>query len=172
MEEDKTQHQQAKHQRVFFWFGDDLAVDYRPHVAKTGMCASPVERSRMKIADGFVQNAGAYPRRRVQLGIRQTAEYANPQGVSKGVVIHKKVRDGLGSAADGDGGRVGGAGDEGGIGFAAAGNSGIDRSDVFGVGARKQGRESQHLAGGVVGVVKVAVVGESPRVSIGVYVVG
>ena len=75
-------------------------------------------------------------------------------------------------AGEGDGGRVGGAGIEGGVGFAAAGNSGIDRSDVFGVGAGKQGREGKYLAVGVVGVVKVAVVGEPPSVSIGVDAVG
>ena len=31
MEEDEGQCKQCKHKRVFFWFGDDLAVDDNPH---------------------------------------------------------------------------------------------------------------------------------------------
>ena len=58
----KTQGKQAKDQRVFFRLWDDLVVDYRPHVPKTGMCARPVESSRMKVADGFVEDAVANPK--------------------------------------------------------------------------------------------------------------
>ena len=66
--------------------------------------------------------------------------------------------DGSVAAADGDGGRVGGAGGKGDVGFAAAGNSGIHRGDVFGVGTRKQGRELEDLVAGLVGVEDVAVI--------------
>ena len=31
MKEDKTQSKQAKDQGIFFWFGDELAVDHNPH---------------------------------------------------------------------------------------------------------------------------------------------
>ena len=62
MKENKDQSKQAKDKSVFSGFGDDLAVDYRPHVAKTGIGTRPVESSRMKVADGFVDYAGAHPR--------------------------------------------------------------------------------------------------------------
>ena len=68
------------------------------------------------------------------------------------------MRDGSAAAADGNRGRVGGAGEKGNVGFAAAGNSGSHRSDVFGVGAGKQGRELEAGVAGLVGVEDVAVV--------------
>ena len=73
------------------------------------------------------------------------------------ILIHKQAGNGSGaSAGDGDGGRVGGVGGKSDVGLAAAGNAGIDRSDVFGVGAGKQGRKSRQLVVGSVGVVQVA----------------
>ena len=73
------------------------------------------------------------------------------------ILVHKQAGDGAGaSAGDGDGGRIGGAGGKSDVGSASAGNSGIHRSDVFGVGTGKQGRKSQQLVGGAVGVVQIA----------------
>ena len=80
--------------------------------------------------------------------------------------MHKKVGNGSAAAADGYGGRVGGVGGKGDVGSAAAGNSLSYRIDVFGVGAGKQGRKGERLAAGIVGVIKVAVAGKSPSVSI------
>ena len=59
MKEHKTQCKQAEHQRVFFWFGDDLAVDDNPHRAagrrKTrGQIFVVTESSRKEVADGLL----------------------------------------------------------------------------------------------------------------------
>ena len=66
--------------------------------------------------------------------------------------------DGAVAAADVKARRVGGAGEKGDVGFAAAGNSRSHRGDVFGVGAGKQGRELEADIAGLVGVENVAVV--------------
>ena len=85
------------------------------------------------------------------------------------ILIHPKTGNGSSaSASDGDCGRVGGIGGKGDVGFTAAGNSGIHRSNVFGVRAGKQGRKSQQLVVRAVGVVNIAAVATSinePRVS-------
>ena len=77
--------------------------------------------------------------------------------------MHVKVRDGLVSVGvvagfKGDGRGVGGAGGKGDVGFAAAGNSGIDRSDVFGVGAGKQGGKGNVLIVGFGAGIQISVV--------------
>ena len=66
MKENKTQRKEAEDEGVFFWLGDDLAVDsdlYGSGVGrrKSGKCARPVEGSHMEVADGFVDQAGARP---------------------------------------------------------------------------------------------------------------
>ena len=68
------------------------------------------------------------------------------------------MRNGAAGTADGEGRRVGGAGGKGDVGSASAGNSGSYRSDVFGVGAGKQGRKLKVGIAGLVGIVNVAVV--------------
>ena len=81
---DEGQREQAKHKRVFFRFGDDLAVNDNPHRAvrlrrKPGSKKSVIVGSRKEVADGFVDDAGANPSRRIPAGIRQTApRNANP----------------------------------------------------------------------------------------------
>ena len=78
MEEDEAKRKQAKHKGVFLRLGDDLAVDYRLHVAKLRRRAGSIESPRMEVADGFVQNSRTHPRRSSVLDIRQTAGGANP----------------------------------------------------------------------------------------------
>ena len=68
------------------------------------------------------------------------------------------MRNASAVSADGDGRRVGDVVGKSDVGSVVSRNSRIDRSDVFGVGARKQGRKSQHLVVGVVGIVDVVVV--------------
>ena len=74
MKEDKAQSKQAKHKSVFFWFGDDLAVDdeaYRTGAVRRKIrpVAHPIiESSRKKVANRFVDDAGAYPRRSLLVG--------------------------------------------------------------------------------------------------------
>ena len=80
--------------------------------------------------------------------------------------MQEKVGNGSAAAADGYGGRVGGIGGKGDVGSAAAGNSLSYRIDVFGVGAGKQGGQRDVDVVGLVGVIKVAVAGKSPSVSI------
>ena len=128
----------------------------------------------MEVANRFVDQARAYPRRSLSAAIKQIGRLnANAQTIpsvtNMHILIHPKAGNGAGApAGDGDGGRVGGAGDKGEVGLAAARNSGIDRSDVFGVGAGKQGRKRQQLVVRAVGVVDVAAVApriNEPRVS-------
>ena len=77
------------------------------------------------------------------------------------------MRNGAAAAADGNGGRVSGAGGKGDVGFASARNSGIHRGNVFGVRTRKQRRKLEDLVAGLVGIEDVAVVAVNlPRVLI------
>ena len=64
--------------------------------------------------------------------------------------------NGSAATADGDGGRVGGAGGKSDVGFSAARNSGSYQLDVIGIGAGKQGRQRDVDIAGLVGVVEVA----------------
>ena len=85
------------------------------------------------------------------------------------ILIHPKAGNGSGaSACDGDGGRVGGIGGKGDVGLASSRNAGQHRVPVCGVRAGKQGRKSQQLVVGAVGLVDVAAVAariNEPRVS-------
>ena len=181
VEENEGQGKQAKHQRVFFWFGDGLAVKDNSHRAvrlrhkpgrPTASTHRIIEGSRKKIADGFVQNAGAHPSRRLPAGIAQTAPGdTNPYGITKKIasVIQEKIGNGAAGAADGNRRRVGGAGGKGDVGFAAARYSRIHRSDVLGVRTGKQGRKRDRLVAGLVGVEDMpiaVVVDRLPRISI------
>ncbi len=179
MEEHKAEGKQAEDEGVFFRFGDDLAVDDNSHRAiglrrKTSIPHSPtiIEGSRKEVADGFVDNAGAHPSRRIPAGIAQTAPGdPNPYDISKKStsVIQEKIGNGSVSAGNSDGRRVSGVGGKGDIGSAAARNSGSHRSDVSGVGTGKQGRQRDRLVVGLIGIVKVVVRRrKSPRVSRGV----
>ena len=165
--DNKTQSEQAEDEGVFFWFGDDLAVDNNPHRAvrrsRKSRDASPIiEGSRIEVADGLVDYTGAHPRRSLIVAVNQVGRLnANAPTISMKIrsLVHKQAGNGSGaSAGNGDGGRVGGAGEKSDVGLAASGNSGIYRSDVFGVGAGKQGRQGQQLVVGAVGVIDVAVV--------------
>ena len=152
MEEDEGQRKQCKHKRVFFGFGDDLAVKDNSHRAvrlrrkpgrPTASTHKIIEGFRKEIADGFVQNAGARPSGGIVGRIRQVASRdANPYDITKSrtSVIQEKIGHGSAAAADGNCGRIRGAGGKGDVRFAAARNSGIHRSDVCGIGAGKQGR--------------------------------
>ena len=169
-ENDKAQGKQAEDESVFFRFGDDLAVDDNPHRAKSGGTITMIESSRKEVADGFVDQACSHPRRSLPIAIKQVGRLvANAQTIVlvQGrvyklrvcILAHKQAGNGSGaSAGDGDCGRVSGVGGKSDVGFASARNSGVHRCDVFGVGAGKQGRKSQQLVAGAVGVVKVAVV--------------
>ena len=161
MEEDKDERKQAEDEGIFFWFGDDLAVDSNLYRALC-ICRKISSRgiivgSRKEIPNRFIQNAGAHPSRRIPGGIGQIAPRdANPHLVKSGIILHKKVGNGSIAAADGDGRRVGSAGGKGNVRFASARNSGQHRVPVCGIGAGKQGRERDGLIGRRVGVVDVS----------------
>ena len=88
MKENKAQRKEGENEGIFFWFGDDLAVDPNLHRAvrlrrkmRTPKEATNpiVEGSRKEVADGFVDDAGARPSRRLPAGIRESAPRdANP----------------------------------------------------------------------------------------------
>ena len=113
MKENKAQRKQSKHKRVFFRFGDDLAVGDKPYgasvVRRKSASQTPIESPRKEIANGFVDYARTYPSGRISGGIGQTASRdANPNVVRfTTIFIHKKVRNGSAAAADGNGGGVG-----------------------------------------------------------------
>ena len=171
-EEDKTQRKQAEHEGVFSWFGDDLAVDSDLYgsvrvVRKIDTIRRSTVGSYKEVADGFVQNARTCPSRSIPSGIGQSASGdANPHLVKRGIILHKKMGNSSAAAADGDGGRVSGAGRKSDVGFAAAGNSRIHRSDVFGIGTGKQRRKRDVLIVGPVGLENVSAIGigKPPRV--------
>ena len=109
--DNKTQSEQAKHQGVFFGFGDDLAVDDKPYRAaglrrktRSSHSRTIIEGSRKEVADGFVDNAGARPSRRIPGGIGQIASGdPNPYGISTETsLIHEKIGNGSVGAGDGD----------------------------------------------------------------------
>ncbi len=165
MKKYKTQRKQAEDEGVFLRFGDDLAVDNNPHRAvrrsRKSRNSSPIiESSRIEVADGFVDHARALPRRSLPVPIKQVGRLnANAPTIPMKIrsLIHKQAGNGSGaSACDGDGRRIGGVGGKSDVGFAAAGNSGIHRSDVFGVGAGKEGREINGLIGREVVLVNFA----------------
>ena len=178
MKENKDQSKQAKDKSVFFWFGDDLAVDDNPHRAvglrrktrpRIARSTPIIVGSGKEVADGFVQNPGAYPSRSIPAGIVQSRSGdTNSHLVVIGIIIHEKMGNGSAATAGGDGRGVGGAGGKIDIGSASAGNSGSHRVDVYRVGARKQGRELKVGIAGLVGVEEVSVIGrpEFPSVSI------
>ncbi len=68
------------------------------------------------------------------------------------------MRNGSVAAADGDGGGVRRAGGKGDVGLAAARNSGVHRSDIFGVGTGEQGRKREVDVAGLVGVENVSAI--------------
>ena len=165
MEENKTQSKQAENEGVFFRFGDDLAVEgdlQRAIVArrKPGILIAPTiirESSRKEVANRFVDDAGAYPSRRIPDGIGQTAPgNANSHPIFSVLILHKKAGNGSAGAGDGDGRRVGDAGGKSDVGLAAARNSGGYGLDVFSVGTGKQGRQRESLGVWLVGVVNVS----------------
>ena len=120
----------------------------------------------MKVADGFIQNAGTHPSRRLPAGIGEIAiRDANPQSIIVAIIPHPKVGNGSVGAADGDGGGVGGVGGKN-LGSSAARNSLLNGLDVCRVaGTGKQGRKREGCTGkvGLVGVEKVSV--DSPSIS-------
>ena len=138
----------------------------RPGIARS---TPIIVGSRKEVADGFADDAGAHPSRSIPAGIVQsTSRDANPHVISSVIIIQEKMGNGSAATASGDGRRVGGAGGKGDVGSAASGNSGSHRVDVYGVGARKQGRELEVGIAGLVGVEEVSVIGRSefPSVSI------
>ncbi len=175
VEENESERKQAEDKSIFFRFGDDLAVDDNSHrvVPRRKMAGATsifmiIEGSRKEVANRFVDHARSHPRRSLPAAVKQVGRFnANAQTIPSAlrrrirILVHKQSGDGAGaSAVDGDGRRVSGAGGESDVGSASAGNSCIDRVDVFGVGAGKQGRKSQQLVVGAVGVVQVASKGE------------
>ena len=113
-ENDEAEGKQAEDKRVFFGFGDDLAVDDNPYGAGTVQrkpsSQIPIESSRKEVANRFVDYARTCPSRRIPGGIGQTASRdANPNVVRfTAIFIHKKMGNGSAAAADGDGRRVSG----------------------------------------------------------------
>ena len=171
MENDKAQSKEAKHKRVFFWFGDEGTVEGEPHRAlrirrKTSGRSVATEGSRKEVADGLVDQSGAHPGRRGSAGIGQIAPGDTNSKVicSTTILIHKKVRDGSAAAANSDGRSVGGASGKSDVGSAAARNSGSHRIDVYGISAGKQGRKREVDIAGLVGVENVSVIIYLPRV--------
>ena len=163
----KSQSKQAEDEGVFFWFGDDLAVDDHSHRSVACRRKPGIRRaiiiegpSRKEVADGLVDDARAHPSRRIPGGVGQSASRdANPYCVLHSIIIiHEKMGNGSVDAGDGDGRRVGSVGGKSDVGSAASRNSGSHRSDVYRVGAGKQGRKLKVGRSGLVGVVKVAVV--------------
>ena len=77
----KTQGKEGEDEGVFFRFWDDLAVDDNAHrttaachkIAIQETISVVIEGSRKEIADGFVDDAGADPSRRIPAGIGQSA---------------------------------------------------------------------------------------------------
>ncbi len=65
MKENKAQGKQTKHKRVFLRFGDDLAVNSNQRALIGEKAANAIRLAsiapRSKIADGFVDCAGAEP---------------------------------------------------------------------------------------------------------------
>ncbi len=149
MKEDKAQRKEGEDEGVFLRFGDDLAVDDKPHRAvgsrrkiRISHSRTIIESSRKEIADGFVDNARPHPSGRIPAGIRQTASRdPNPHIISIGSIIQEEVGNGSAAAADEDPQSVGGAGGKGDVGFAASGNSRQPRVPVCSIGAGKQGRK-------------------------------
>ena len=86
MEENEGDGKQTEDEGVFLGFGDDLAVDDDPNRAiglrrktRSSRRRTIIESSRMEVADGFVEDAGAHPSRRIPAGIGQIAPGdANP----------------------------------------------------------------------------------------------
>ena len=174
MEEDKGEGKQAEDQRVFFRFGNDLAVDDNPQRA-TAAChkiaiqeaiSVVIEGSRKEIPDGLVQNAGTHPSRSILARIRQTASRdANPHIIRvSAIFIQVKKGNGSVAAADSDGRRVGGVVGKRGSRAPNSRRSGSHRGNVSGVGTRKQGRQREVGIVGLVVVEKV-VARSSPTVS-------
>ena len=102
--------------------------------------------TRFKAAKRFVQQARSAPRRSVVVLISErTAAHPNAQIVPikepTAASVHKHVRDGSVAACEGDSRGVRSAGGKSDVRLATTGNSGIQRSNVFGVGAGKQGRK-------------------------------
>ena len=166
-EENEGQRKEGEDEGVFFWFGDDLAVDGDSNLGNSRRkmdgatsISMIIEGSRKEVANRFVNQARSHPRKSLSAPIKQVGRLvANAQTIPRviRILVHKQAGDGAGApACDGDGGRVGGTGGKGDVGLASAGNTGIDRGNVFGVGAGKQGRKSRQLVVGTVGVVQVA----------------
>ena len=101
----KTQSEEAKHQRVFFWFGDDLAVNPNQRALIGEKAAKAIHlasvASRSKIGDGFVDCAGAEPTHAGSGVVNQIGDAAHPyaQIVIITVVIMMHIHGANGSAA-------------------------------------------------------------------------
>ena len=111
----------------------------------------------MEVADGFVDQTGAYPSRGLPVGIGKIATSRNtdPHLVSTGTIIHEKVGNGSAAAADGDGRRVRRVSSES-LRSSAAGNPFSYRFHVCRVGAGEERRERDLRVRRLVGVVNVA----------------
>ena len=163
MKENKTQGKEGEDKGVFFWLRNDGAVNAQSHSAAGKIRSQPRIDPHIlneEISNRLVQHARPRPRRSLscETSIVEGAAHPNANVIGDIYIIHEhrsnRAVDGRG--ADGDGGRVRRAGGKSDVGFAAAGNSGIDRCDVFGVGTGKQGRERDLRVGRRVGVVNVA----------------
>ncbi len=173
MEEDKAEGKQAEDKRVFFGFGDDLAVNDNSHRVmgirrklRTPEGATPmiIKGSRKEVANRFVDDAGAHSSRRIPVGIGQSApRNTNSQVIRISIIIHKKMGNGSAATADGDSRRVGGASGKD-LRSSASRNPLLNGLDVYRVvGAGKQGRERDGLVGRRVGIENVSVA--KPRVA-------
>ena len=105
MKEHKTQRKEGEDKRVFFRFGDDLAVNpnqralIREKAAKAIGLASIASRS--KIGDGFVDGAGAEPTHAGSGVVNQIGAAAHPhaQIVIITAIIMMHIHGANGSAA-------------------------------------------------------------------------
>ena len=118
--------------------------------------------NKISVADGVVHNAGAKPSKYIVGGISQIgARCAANANLVKIGVVHKNTADGFASASGGHGRRVGGVVLKVVLVCAELPKSmrGLQppcyRSDVFRVGAGKQGSKIEKGIGWLVGAVKV-----------------
>ena len=100
-EDDKGQREQAEDKGVFFWFGDDGAVNSnlkvvrRPSEESAGVANQRVAvGSRSEVANGFGQQAGAIPRGSGGSGGVVVKGGADARADSVGSSVQKHVGDG------------------------------------------------------------------------------
>ena len=95
MEEDEAKGKETEDEGVFFWFGDDLAIDDNPHRAvgsrrKTATTRRFVKGSYMEVADGFGKQTRPYSRKKIphclDLAVPSLKNRKSPLEIRRGIV--------------------------------------------------------------------------------------